>query len=248
MEYQVVFYERLQDLKDAAEAYGGSLTREQVRDILSDMPLTDEHYELIYEYLAEQNIPVLELEEKSHPKQEDDVPPQEERRSLTMYMDEISAFADIDEEEETRQFDLARMGDRQARERLIELYLPVICSMAEEYGEESLPAEDLIQEGNLGLLAAVDTIETYENTAACRAHVFNMIRDAMDAAMERGEDTQKKDDGLVKRINHLNDAIHSLEKDLGRKVSAEEVSAYLEMPLAEIEDLMRVAGDQINTQ
>ncbi len=251
MEYQIVFRERLTDLKDAAEAYGGVLTKEQIREILQDMPLTDEHFELIYEYLAEQKISVIESEEeeKSEETENDsDLLPDEERRSLAMYMDEISAFADVDEEEETRLFDRARLGDTKAQARLIELYLPVICSMAEEYGEDALPAEDLIQEGNIGLLSAMQTIGSYENTAACRANVFNRIREAMDAAAERGEDTHKKDEGLVKRINHLNDAIHSLEEDLGRKVSVEEVSAYLEMPQEEIEDLLRVAGDQMGTE
>ncbi|MCD7736955.1 MAG: hypothetical protein LUI07_08365 [Lachnospiraceae bacterium] len=54
--------------------------------------------------------------------------------------------------------------------------------------------------------------------------------------------------GLLSRVNHLNEAVHNLERDLGHKVSAEEVSAYLEMPVEEIESLLRVTGDQIETE
>ncbi|MCD7885055.1 MAG: hypothetical protein LUI87_15360, partial [Lachnospiraceae bacterium] len=67
-------------------------------------------------------------------------------------------------------------------------------------------------------------------------------------AVKSRQDGQKMDDGRLRRINQLNEALHNLERDLGHNVSEEEVSAYLEMPLEEIEDLLRVAGDQIDAR
>ncbi len=251
MENRVIFQDRLADLKDEAEAYDGVLTQEQVKECLKGLPLEESHYQLIYEYLAEQNIRVVKSEKKAASKKEDSKENPEapqERRSLSMYLDELSEFADVDDETETRLFVRARGGDEDAKGQLINLYLPVVCRIAEEYGEDVLPAEDLIQEGNIGLLNAMQGLEPYESTAACRAYLLNMIREAMDNAVSSKKEEREKDDTLVKRINHLNDAIHKLEGELGRKVSAEELSAYLEMPVEEIEDLLRVAGDQINKQ
>ncbi len=246
MDAQIIFRERLTDLLDAAEETDGTLTKERIQEILKDMPLTDEHYQLIYEYLAEQNVRVIESEEEVKEEEGEGEEESRERLALSIYMDEISEFADVDEDEEAELFEKIHSGDESAAERLLDLYLPIICRMADDYDEEMVQAEDLIQEGNIGLLSAVRSLDDYDSTAACRAYLLNSIRGAMESAIKDGEELRKKDDGLVGRINHLNEAIHNLEEDLGHKVSVDEVSAYLEMPVEEIEDLLRVAGDQIN--
>lgn len=178
----------------------------------------------------------------------DDETVSDSRQSLSFYLEELEKLAPVDDAEEMRLIDRARAGDGGAKEQLIGIYLPLICSMAEEYGEETMSGEDLIQEGNLGLLLAVDSLGEFDNAAACRAWMINMARKAMEDAVKGSQDGQKMDEGLLSRINHLNEAVHNLERDLGHKVSAEEVSAYLEMPLEEIEDLLRVAGDQIDAR
>ncbi|MCD7955423.1 MAG: hypothetical protein LUG93_06665 [Lachnospiraceae bacterium] len=239
MDNRIIFRGMLTELKTAADERDGILTQAEVREILKSMPLEEEHFQLIYEYLAEQNIRVVESREEGQ-ETETGV-----RQSLTFYLEELERLAPVDDAEEMRLIDRARAGDGEAKERLIGIYLPLICSMAEEYGEETMSGEDLIQEGNLGLLLAVDSLGEFESAAACRAWMINMARKAMEDAIKSGQDGQKMDAGLLSRINHLNEAVHNLERDLGRKVSAEEVSAYLEMPLEEIEDLLRVAGDQI---
>ncbi|MCD7762582.1 MAG: hypothetical protein LUI14_05185 [Lachnospiraceae bacterium] len=269
MENRIFFRERLTDLKTAADEAGGVLTQTKIRDILKDLPLEEDHFRLINEYLAEQGIRVLESEEqagsrKSKDRQDktasdgkasdedalEEADPAEEtsdesRRSLSMYLEELESLADVDDAEEIRLLECVRKGDSAAKERLIGLYLPMICTMAEEYEEETLASEDLIQEGNLGLLTAIDSLDTFESAAACRVHIINTVRGAMEKAMSDSRDGRKMDNGLLSRVNHLNEAVHNLERDLGHKVSAEEVSAYLEMPIEEIEDLLRVSGDQI---
>ncbi|MCD8398082.1 MAG: hypothetical protein LUD12_13035 [Lachnospiraceae bacterium] len=252
MENRIIFREKLTELKEAAEQSGGVLTKPKIRELLKSMPLEENHYQLIFDYLAEQNIRVVESEEQVSDglEQEEldaEQPDEEERRSLSFYVEELEALSEIDDAEELRLLEDIRAGNAEAKERLIGIYLPLICSMAEEYGEEALPSEDLIQEGNLGLLSAVDSLGEFESAAACRAHILNKIREAMEQAVSQGQDKHKMDEGLLSRMNHLNEAVHNLERDLGHKVSAEEVSAYLEMPVAEIEDLLRVAGNQIET-
>ncbi|MCC8050090.1 MAG: hypothetical protein LIP10_05425 [Clostridiales bacterium] len=272
MENRILFRERLTELKTAADQEGGVLTQAKIREMLKDMPLTEEHFQLIYEYLAEQKIRVVESkaqaenaagentteestaeenaagENASGENASEEAVPDDSRRSLSMYLEELETLSDVNDEEEIRLIECVRNGDAAAKERLIGIYLPLICTMAEDYGEETLSSEDLIQEGNLGLLTAIGSLEQFENAAACRVHILNTVRSAMEKAMSDSRDGQKMDDGLLSRVNHLNEAVHNLERDLGHKVSAEEVSAYLEMPVEEIEDLLRVTGDQIETE
>ena len=67
-------------------------------------------------------------------------------------------------------------------------------------------------------------------------------------AIHANEETKKSNEGIVSRVNHLNEAIHNLEEELEHKVSVDELSAYLEMPAAEIEDVLRMSGDQIEIE
>ena len=84
--------------------------------------------------------------------------------------------------------------------------------------------------------------------AACQAHLLNCVNQAMEDAIHANEETTKSNEGIVSRVNHLNEAIHNLEEELEHKVSVDELSAYLEMPAAEIEDVLRMSGDQIEIE
>lgn len=239
MENKIIFREMLSEIKKAADGHGSRITREEVRQYLSGIPLEEEHLQMVFRYLEEQQIRVTDEDGEEEGSQA------QEMRSLELYLDELLKSRQGTEEEERELLHRVMQGDREARTRLIESYLPLICEIAGEYGEEALPPEDLIQEGNLGLLTAMEELDALESPAACRAHLLNGISRAMEQAVQGSRDRKKMDDGIVSRANHLNEAASNLERDLGRKVSAEELSAYLEMPIEEIADILRVSGEQI---
>ena len=119
-----------------------------------------------------------------------------------------------------------------------------ILTSKEIKGDE-IAAEDLIQEGNVGLLMAMESLNEFENAAASQAHLLNSVNEAMQAAIHANEETKKRNEDVVSQVNHLDEAIKNLERDLERKVSAEELSAYLDMPLEQIRDILNISGDQI---
>lgn len=243
MENKIVFREMLTEIKHAADAAGNVISKEEIREILGNLPLEEEHFQLIYGYLAEQNITVVDFKEEK-----DELPEEEDRRSLSIYLDELTELESESFEDEHELLELAAKGDENARGRLIEEYLPRICEMASDYEGDELPSEDLIQEGNLGLLMAMESLHEFDSPAACRAHILNSINQAMEQAIQNSRDERKMGEGIVSRVNHLNEAVQNLEQDLEHKVSAEELSAYLEMPLEEIRDILRMSGDQIEVE
>lgn len=243
MDQKIIFRELLTDLKHAADQHGGFLAKTQIQEILKNMPLEEEHYELIYQYLAGQKIQVVDSEEEIL-----EQPELEEQKSLSLYIEELESLSSPLSEEEQKWMRGAMQGEAGARQHLIESYLPLICEMAGGYEGTDVPAEDLIQEGNLGLLTAMQEIVGMESPAACRAHIVNCINRAMEQAIGQSREKRQMDEGIVSRVNHLNEAVHNLERDLEHKVSAEELSAYLEMPLEEIRDLLRMSGDQIELE
>ena len=232
----------LTEIKNDADAAGGIITREKIKEILKNLPLEEEHFQLIYDYLAEQNIHVLESEEDAQEL------PEGKSNSLSLYVEELMRIEQEVSEDENELFHQVMREEEGAKARLIEWYLPMICDMANEYEGEEIPVEDLIQEGNLGLLTAMETLGEYDSPAACRAHILNSINEAMENAIRSGQENREMGDGIVSRVNHLNEAVKNLERDLEHKVSAEELSAYLEMPLEEIRDILRMSGDQIEVE
>lgn len=233
----------LTEIKHAADAAGNVISKEEIREILGNLPLEEEHFQLIYGYLAEQNITVVDFKEEV-----EELPEEEDRRSLSIYLDELADLEKEVFEDEHELLKLAAAGDAGARNRLVEGYLPGICEMASDYDGDEIPAEDLIQEGNLGLLMALESLQEFDSPAACRAHILNSINQAMEQAIKDSRDERKMGEGIVSRVNHLNEAVQNLEQDLEHKVSAEELSAYLEMPLEEIRDILRMSGDQIEVE
>ncbi len=312
MENKIIFREMLSEIKEASDVYGGRISKEEIREILSGMPLAEEHFELIYEYLAGQNIRVTEerigqagqsagqmesgedgyIQNPGQPKREDgkvvsggaqrergikeartgraqeeaagsdransgtapengvdnDTAPDEKAGGLEGYLHRLLELAKESFEDEHELLGRLMRGDEAAKARLIESYLPLICEAAGNFGSEEVLLEDLIQEGNLGLLEALDSLGQFDSPAACSAHILNTINEAMARTIASSREKREADGHIVSRVNHLNEAVKNLERDLEHKVSAEELSAYLEMPLQEIRDILRMSGDQIELE
>jgi RNA polymerase primary sigma factor len=243
MENKIIFRELLSEIKQMADASGNLITKDEIRGLMKDLPLEEEHLQLVYEYLAGQGIRVADSREEAQEYEE-----AEESDGLSIYVEELIRLEEALPEDEHQLLVQLLGGDETAKLHLIERYLPVICAKAEECSSEELLAEDLIQEGNLGLLTALSSLEGYDSPAAVRAHIINSINEAMEAAITNSHTSHEMAQGIVGRVNHLNEAVGNLEQDLGHKVSAEELSAYLEMPLEEIRDILRMSGDQIDVE
>lgn len=185
---------------------------------------------------------------ESFPKPSESGEDDENPSALELYLKELEGMGEAGTEEELELFHLAADGDGAAKSRLIELYLPLVCRLAGDYQGEEFLVEDLIQEGNVGLLLAVDQVERQESLAAYQARLMNAVNQYMEDVIREQKDLRDLGEGIVSRVNHLSQAIHNLEEELEHRVSVEELSAYLEMPAEEIRDILRMAGDEIEVE
>lgn len=278
MEQRIIFREMLSEIKLLADSRNNRLTTAEIDDFFSNAHLEKAQLEMIYEYLISQKIKVegyQKGEKNSFSDREDTVQESKEEQeasekktvssrkgekeghlsgeeeplySLELYLEEVGQIEKPDEKEEFRLFSLASEGDAGAKSRLVEIYLPMVCEMAGEYEGKDFLAEDLVQEGNVGLLLAVDGIEKQDSLAAYRACLMNAVSQFMQESLQDQKDIREMGDGIAKRVNHLNEAIHNLEEELEHRVSVEELSAYLEMPVEEIRDILKMAGDEIKIE
>ena len=268
MQEKIIFREMLSEIKELADEKQGRLTVEEIKDFFKNAHLDDNQMELIYQYLLGQKIRVdgytmpgsaaaedeaervqkeegkPELDEAVDPETEDVL----EDDYVRMYLEDIKSVKPADGDEEEKLYGEAAAGDALAKGRLIELNLQTVYDISKEYRHGVLPQSDLIQEGNIALMLALDGLETLGSLSEYREYVRRSVADAMESALEEQANARDMDEEIAQRVNFLSEAIENLTLDLEHKVSIEELSVYLEMPIEEIENILRMAGDEIEIE
>ncbi|WP_394916516.1 RNA polymerase sigma factor region1.1 domain-containing protein [uncultured Robinsoniella sp.] len=257
MQEKIIFREMLSELKAYADTKNNVLSKEEIKEFFKNAHLTDEQYEFIYEYLGSQKIAVegyqkaaSEAEEATVKGDQAETPlqdSQEEDTFLNMYLEDLAAseIPELTEEEELALFNQAAGGDAMAKSRLIEQNLKRVYELVMKYNNTQLPKSDLIQEGNVGLILVMDALEQQKTLSDYQEYMKKEILQVLDDAEQEQKDFKHDDQQIVEQVNYLNEAIKNLEVDLERKVSLEELSAYIEMPAEEIEGILKMAGDEI---
>lgn len=257
MQEKIIFREMLSELKAYADTKNNMLSQEEIKEFFKNAHLTDEQYGFIYEYLGSQKITVegyqsgvTEAEEDTVNDDQAETPIQdsgEEDTFLNMYLEDLAAseIPELSEEEELALFNQAAGGDAMAKSRLIEQNLKRVYDLVMEYNNTQLPKSDLIQEGNVGLILVMDALKQQKTLSEYQEYMKKEILQVLDDAEQEQKDFKHDDQQIVEQVNYLNEAIKNLEEDLERKVSLEELSAYIEMPAEEIEGILKMAGDEI---
>ena len=229
MDEQSKFKEALASVTIRAEENGGKLSAEEAKELLKDMEFNDEQMSMIYAYLASKGYVV---EGAVLPEKEQEPYTEEEEEFLEQYRKDMKSMRRQTEEVLQELFSAALAGEQEAIRLLTEHYMEKVLAVAEEYAHRGMLIQDLIQEGNIGLLMTEDYLE-------------REIRKTIRAAMDEQSGETRVGEEVTGKLNKLADSITELTEDLGREVSPEELSVFLDMPLDEIEDLLRIAGDTI---
>lgn len=274
MQEKIIFREMLSEIKELADENQGRLTIGQVQEFFKNAHLDQAQIELICQYLIGQKIKVegyeapavqeavqVSEEEQNGGEPENFSSGQKEKKAIealeeeeasdsyvSMYLEDIRGVRPAREGEEQELYAKAAQGDALAKGRLIELNLQTVYEISGEFIGGVLPQGDLIQEGNIALMMAVDALKPQESLENFREAIRSAVREAMREALTEQEDLKDMDEEIAQRVNFISEAIQNLVEDLGHEVSVEELSAYLEMPSEEIRDIIRMAGDEIEIE
>lgn len=158
---------------------------------------------------------------------------------LELYLEELKALPRIELEEKEILFQDLKTGKEKAREKLTEAYLLTAVEMAAGYKNRGVGLADLIQEANVGLMAALSGSEEQIDD--------NFIRKSMDLALKKAvqEETQAEEIGeyLVENVNRLNEAARELAEINGKEPTIEELSQHLHMTEEEVREFMKISLD-----
>jgi len=250
MDEQARLKETLGVLLELAAASDGRLTLAQIEDACKDLGLTDAQVELVCTYLELNHVVIEDFQASDESRAalggSGSVKSDEtgtESAYYKMYLEELRSLRLYEEREEGALVAAMLAGDDEARDRLIEGNLFRVVQMSREYLGKGVLAADLVQEGNIALVMAMESYEVGRNF---RIHLLTEIENAMVCAIR--EQTGADDVGryLAADANALMKATEVLADELGREATVEELASYLHMSRGRVETLVRMSLDAMN--
>ena len=267
MEEQAVkFEERLKNLVALGKKKKNTLEIQEINDAFSDMSLEEEQMEKIYEYLESQNVDVLRItgdvddtvdDVEIILSDEDDVDVEKIDLSVPdgiiiedpvrMYLKEIGKVPLLSADEEVELARRMSEGDEEAKKRLAEANLRLVVSIAKRYVGRGMLFLDLIQEGNLGLIKAVEKFD-YQKGFKFSTYATWWIRQAITRAIADQARTIRIPVHMVETINKLIRVSRQLLQELGREPSPEEIAEELDMPVERVREILKISQEPVSLE
>ena len=163
-----------------------------------------------------------------------------ERSGIQLYLNEIGKFPLLSREEEVELAEKIKAGDRKARERMISSNLRLVVKIAYDYQNYGLPVTDLISEGNIGLIKAVERFDP-EKGVKLSTYASLWIKQSIKRALANQSKTIRLPVHLVDRISQIYKVSRQLAEELGREPTNEELGDTLEIPASKVAHLKSVS-------
>ncbi|AQM61373.2 RNA polymerase sigma factor RpoD [Clostridium baratii] len=231
----------------------GSLTYKEIMDEIDNIELTPEQIEKIYEVLESMGIEVIG-EPHGADKEEE-----EEELDLTvpegiaiddpvrMYLKEIGKVPLLSSEEEIELANKIEQGSQYAKKKLAEANLRLVVSIAKRYVGRGMLFLDLIQEGNLGLIKAVEKFD-YRKGFKFSTYATWWIRQAITRAIADQARTIRIPVHMVETINKLIRVQRQLLQELGRDPFPEEISKVMDLPVEKVREIQKIAQEPVSLE
>ena len=238
---------------------------QEINEVFSDMELEAEQMEKIFEYLESQNIDVLRISPDTDDADdveilltdEDEVDMEKIDLSVPdgisiedpvrMYLKEIGKVPLLSAEEEIELAKRMAEGDEDAKKRLAEANLRLVVSIAKRYVGRGMLFLDLIQEGNLGLIKAVEKFD-YQKGFKFSTYATWWIRQAITRAIADQARTIRIPVHMVETINKLIRVSRQLLQELGREPLPEEIAEELDMPVERVREILKISQEPVSLE
>jgi RNA polymerase primary sigma factor len=230
----------------------GVLTYDEIAVGLDDVELTKEQVEDFYTYLIDHGVELLEGETHKHPPHEQLPAPEEEKGpkldlsvepsldSLRLYLREIGKVPLLTADQEVYLAKRIERGDMAAKTQMIEANLRLVVSIAKSYLGRGLSFLDLIQEGSLGLIRAVEKFD-YRKGYKFSTYATWWIRQAVTRAIADKARTIRIPVHMVEKLNKVVHIERQLVQRLGREPRPDEIAEELEMTTEEVREILRMS-------
>jgi DNA-directed RNA polymerase sigma subunit (sigma70/sigma32) len=241
MEARAEFLKKLNGLVAVAKGQGDQITIDEVRAYFADAALTEEQLELVFDYLLAQKVVVKGYIKMTEAVEEKITYTEEEEAYLKEYLNDLEAFQEEKAGEKESLFAKLIGGDASAKNRLTELYLKEVVEIAKEMYHPEIFFGDIIQEGNVGLILGMDMLA---DVATAHETIVNQVKQCIQMLIEEHAEVKSRDNKMVEKVTMLDESIKTLTEELGRKVTIDELAVYMGMTEEEIDDILRLMGEE----
>ncbi|HST40291.1 MAG TPA: sigma-70 family RNA polymerase sigma factor [Conexibacter sp.] len=245
----------------------GYLTFEEIATTLEEVEVTKEQVQELHAHLEEHGIDVVEADGKpavsaagtaegerpdtrrgtASKRPEIDLTVEPSLDSLRLYLRSIGRVSLLTAEQEVSLAQRIERGDMQAKQQMIEANLRLVVSIAKGYLGRGLTFLDLIQEGSLGLIRAVEKFD-HRRGFKFSTYATWWIRQAVTRAIADKGRTIRIPVHMVEKLNKVVHVERQLVQSLGREPSPEEIAAELECTVREVRDILRMAQQPVSLE
>jgi RNA polymerase primary sigma factor len=255
------FLARLKELLETAKKKKNMLEYQEISEYFKDMSLNAEQFDEILEFMEAHNIDVLRISDDDDEDilldEEDEVEVEQIDLSVPdgvsiedpvrMYLKEIGKVPLLSAEEEIELAKRMELGDMTAKKRLAEANLRLVVSIAKRYVGRGMLFLDLIQEGNLGLIKAVEKFD-YRKGYKFSTYATWWIRQAITRAIADQARTIRIPVHMVETINKLIRVSRQLLQELGREPTPEEIAVEMNMPVERVREILKISQEPVSLE
>src|SRR6056297_3233918 len=233
----------------------GSLTYEEITEALQEIDLSVDQIEMLYDTFAEMNIDLLDDEDSDiddkdsdkDDKKEDYLSKIKTSDPVRMYLKEIGRVSLLTAEEEVILAKRMEAGDPAARRKLVEANLRLVVSIAKKYVGRGMLFLDLIQEGNMGLMKAVEKFD-YTKGYKFSTYATWWIRQAITRSIADQARTIRIPVHMVETINKLIRVSRQLLQEKGREPTPEEIGEEMDMSADKVREIKKIAQEPVSLE
>ena len=269
MEGTDVFEEKLAGLLEEAKKKKNVLEYQEVMNYFGQEPPVSNQLDRLFEFLDQNKVDVIRMgtedeldpdlfiEEEMELDEEEEIDVEHLELSVPegvsledpvrMYLKEIGKIPLLGMEDEVELAKKMELGDPEARKRLAESNLRLVVSIAKRYVGRGMQFLDLIQEGNLGLIKAVEKFD-YTKGYKFSTYATWWIRQAITRAIADQARTIRIPVHMVETINRLVRTSRQLLQELGREPTTEEIAARLDLPVERVSEIMKMSQEPVSLE
>ena len=264
------FSEKLVELLELAKKKKNVLEYQEISDFFKDSPLEVDQMEKVFDFLEASGVDVLRITDNSgdellldNDMDMDGMEDEEEveldkidlsvpegvsiENPVRMYLKEIGKVSLLSADEEIELAKRMERGDEAAKKRLAEANLRLVVSIAKRYVGRGMLFLDLIQEGNLGLIKAVEKFD-YRKGYKFSTYATWWIRQAITRAIADQARTIRIPVHMVETINKLIRVSRQLLQELGREPTPEEIAEEMDMPVDRVREILKISQEPVSLE
>jgi len=262
-----LFMATLSKLEEDAKKKKNTLEEPEILDSFKDLKLSADDFERALEYLEHKGIDVLRMLPDDEEEPSDDILLEAEEEMdmevenidlsvpdgisvedpVRMYLKEIGKVPLLTAEEEIELAKRMEEGDQEAKKKLAEANLRLVVSIAKRYVGRGMLFLDLIQEGNLGLIKAVEKFD-YRKGYKFSTYATWWIRQAITRAIADQARTIRIPVHMVETINKLIRVSRQLLQVLGREPTPEEIAEAMNMPVDRVREILKISQEPVSLE